>query len=180
MVTTIRTHPWTMMTFRFENEFNAHTMKRVRSLPGRLFAGCVILKVKTVNKIEVKLLLIETLPEWRFLGKATEAMKWLCEMADGHDIQISLCPVQLEDDSMSCMQLTRWYQKFGFVRLGFDFEMVRYPSEKCQRCGCKIIEGICQNYGCEHEDGRRTTDLGASPAIPRNRKAHGTKGCHST
>lgn len=127
MNTLLRTFPWKTKIFRFESEFKEHTKRPPVRRNGRLFADAVLLNIRKVNSIEVRLLMIETLPEHMNQGKASEALSWLCEMADAYQLQISLCPVPQYSDTLTLMQLTAWYQKYGFVRLGYDDEMIRYP-----------------------------------------------------
>lgn len=118
-----------MTTFRFEDEFRSCTQKRSPDLRGRLFAGHTVLHIKKVHSQEYRLCYIETLPGRRERGFATDALKWLCEMADAYDVKLCLTPVKIEDDStISVIQLTRWYQRFGFVRIGLQDEMVRQPN----------------------------------------------------
>lgn len=120
--------PLMTQTFLFEDEYKSHTIKRRRDFRGRLFASHVVLDVKRINSTEVRLCYIETLPNRRLRGFATDALSWLCEVADAHSIKIWLCPVRMEDESMTVCQLTHWYQKFGFKRIGCNDDMVRYPN----------------------------------------------------
>jgi hypothetical protein len=118
------------MTSRFEKEFVRHTRGRSRSLRGRLFAHSVVLDIKKVNSTEMRLMYIETM-RCKRTGLATEAMSWLCELADAYNVQLSLTPVPYDRQSMNVVQLTKWYQSFGFVRIGMQDEMVRYAHACC-------------------------------------------------
>lgn len=93
---------------------------------GRLFQGAVKVNITALNKIEVRILNIETIPILRRNNYATECMEWLCELADDLEVQLTLAPCSDDSGGMDNVRLTAWYQKFGFVRLYAD-EMVRYP-----------------------------------------------------
>lgn len=113
----------------FEQEFNQGTKKRCRRLRGRLFARDVVMQLAQVNSIEFRLAYIETV-RGRKKGKGTYAMQWLCEIADVHRVRLALAPCSFAASNvgMSNVQLTAWYQKFGFRRIGMLDEMVRFPN----------------------------------------------------
>lgn len=120
----------TTKTFLFRKQFDQETACSKGS--GRLFSHRVKINVKVVNRGEIRILNIETLPLFRHMGYATVCLNWLCAMADQLQVQISLgaCPMDGER-GLDLVDLTAWYQRHGFVRLGFDDEMVRYPKAKC-------------------------------------------------
>lgn len=122
-------HQATTRTFLFREEFNRRTATRRGS--GRLFSNRVSVNVKVVNKGEIRILNIETLPLFRRMGYASICLNWLCTMADQLQVQISLgaCPMD-GTRGLDLVDLTAWYQRHGFVRLGFDDEMIRYPKGK--------------------------------------------------
>lgn len=112
----------------FEDEFNAKTIKRRRDLRGRKFLGSVALQVHKKTSTVYRLAYIETFPSKRNWGMASLALKFLCDLADIHQIQLELCPVQLEENGLNLLDLTRWYQRFGFRRIGMQDEMIRQPK----------------------------------------------------
>ena len=114
------------MKSHFETRFNRMTTKRRDSLSGRLLERKVLLQIATINSGEIKLTYMETAKQYRRQGFATDALTWLCELADECEMRLCLCPYEVEE-SMNVIQLTIWYQKFGFVRIGLQDEMMRYP-----------------------------------------------------
>lgn len=128
--TTIRgPHQWTTKMFRFECEFNQHTERGCRNTVGRIFAKSVRLHISHVNSSEMRIHLIESLPKHEGKGKGSEALSWLCEMADAHQIELSLraCP-QYRNFGLNLVDLVQWYRRHGFVLLGSEYEMKRYPN----------------------------------------------------
>lgn len=116
------------MTYHFEDEFVKRTTKRRRDLRGREFMGSVALSILKKGEHLYRLTYIETLPLLRSNGNASLAMAWLCTLADECDVTLELCPVPLDDMGMDIVHLTAWYQKFGFIRIGMQDEMVRQPK----------------------------------------------------
>lgn len=114
-------------TFHFRSEFLSCT-KTQRVGRGRMFACHTSIDIGIVSAHEVRLKHIETLPMLRRNGYGSDAVEWLCELADEYQVEISLCPCSF-DPAIDDIRLTAWYQKFGFVRLGIDNEMIRYPKE---------------------------------------------------
>lgn len=127
----------TMRTFHSDNEptfestFNEKTTPRPRSLRGRLFADAVAIQLFKVNSYIYRLTYIETVPERRKWGLASAAMRFLCKLADEFSIQLELCPVQLDSAGLNFLDLVRWYQQFGFYRIGMNDEMIRPPKREC-------------------------------------------------
>lgn len=112
----------------FNAEFQEHTKGR-NGVRGRKFADYVHLEVKRINSTEYRIFYIRVDTLQRMQGYGSEAMTWLCELADAHNIKLSLCPAKDTDDpGMNTIALTRWYQTFGFVRIGMQDEMMRYPN----------------------------------------------------
>lgn len=68
-------------------------------------------------------------------GGGTEAMTFLCRLADKHDVKMHLTAKAYQDDRMSTAQLKSWYERFGFHEdedsFGDDeegWDMIRYPG----------------------------------------------------
>jgi len=116
------------MTYPFEDEFMERTTKRRRDLRGRQFMQCVALSINCINSATYRLTYIETLSHLRGYGYASLALNWLCGLADKHEIQLELVPVPLDEDTPDLVRLTRWYQSFGFRRIGMNDEMIRQPK----------------------------------------------------
>jgi hypothetical protein len=115
-------------TSPFETEFREMTKPRY-GCRGRLFAKHVRIEISTVNSEEIRLNWIYVEEGRRHRGYATDAVRWLCELADAHKIKIALNPLgDPDDNAMNTMQLTAWYQKFDFVRIGLQDEMQRLPN----------------------------------------------------
>lgn len=61
---------------------------------------------------------LETLPEFRHRGHATELMKYICKDADNRKIVLVLMVEPYGGDApMTTEQLVEWYAKFGFTPL---------------------------------------------------------------
>lgn len=120
-------------TQTFLSEFN-NVCKPRRNICGRLFSNTVRIELNEVNSHEYRLNWIYVQPKERGKGHASFALRWLCDLADAHNIRLSLSPANLMvrtgDMGMNTLQLTAWYQKFGFVRIGMQDEMMRYPNGK--------------------------------------------------
>jgi GNAT superfamily N-acetyltransferase len=117
-----------LRTTTFLSEFDAAT-KQHRNVRGRLFSSTVRIEVTRVNSQEYRLCWMYVQPKQRGKGYARQAMQWLCELADGYNIRLSLHPLgHPDDEAMNTHQLTAWYQKFGFIRIGMQDEMMRYPN----------------------------------------------------
>lgn len=119
-------NPQKKKTFHFKSEFTDCTQRRRRDLRGRMFAEHTILDMRVISASEMRLCYIETLSGLRHNGFASDALSWLCELADEYECNISLTPCSYDEKSMNTIRLTAWYQKFGFVRIGFNDEMMRY------------------------------------------------------
>lgn len=119
-------HQWTK-TYRFEQEYKQLTKPRQGAPHIRVFARHVNLHISITNHQEIRLHMIKTPIGSRRRGFASDALKWLCEMADGHGIRITLCPAPEKDCNMSLVGLTLWYNKHGFEDFDND-EMIRYPK----------------------------------------------------
>jgi len=52
-----------------------------------------------------------------------------------------------EEDEGSIQQRKTLIERFSQIMCCAP---IRTEPEKCPRCGCRMIAGICQNYGCEH------------------------------
>lgn len=68
-------------------------------------------------------------------GGGTAAMKFLCGLADKHDVKMTLTAKSYSEGRMSTQQLKDWYETFGFTEdddtMGDEFEgydMIRYPN----------------------------------------------------
>lgn len=117
-----------MTTSPFRSEFESVT-KPHRSIRGRLFAGQVRIELSKINSFEYRVNWLYVQPKARKHGYAGQAMEWLCELADAHNIRLSLCPLgDPEDEALTTVELTAWYQRFGFFRIGLQDEMMRYPN----------------------------------------------------
>jgi hypothetical protein len=114
----------------FESTFNAKTTARPRSLRGRVYADSVVMHINKVNSHIYRLTNIETFPERRKWGLASSAMRFLCKLADEFGVQLELCPVQLDSTGLNFLDLVRWYQQFGFYRIGLHDEMIRPPKQE--------------------------------------------------
>lgn len=115
-------------TTTFLSEFN-NVCKPRRNICGRLFSNTVRLELNEVNSHEYRLNWIYVQPKERGKGHASFALQWLCDLADAHGIRLSLSPSGHSGDvALNTVQLTAWYQKFGFVRIGMQNEMMRYPN----------------------------------------------------
>lgn len=138
------THQQTTKTSLFNQEFMRSTRHRGRAYRnGRLFAQHTVVSCNIVNSMEVRLTHIETLAAFRGKGMSSECLNWLCELADAYQVQIVLCPVQLDTTGLDVLALTAWYQRHGFVRLGFDDEMIRYPKSVGQATEQPRQEASC-------------------------------------
>lgn len=68
-------------------------------------------------------------------GQASAALKWLCELADKHNVTMDLIvsPIKnagaVEGKSLTKSQLTAWYAKNGFVKTRND-TMERTPKKE--------------------------------------------------
>jgi GNAT superfamily N-acetyltransferase len=112
----------------FLSEFDAAT-KPHRNVRGRLFSGTVRIELVRINSEEYRIGWIYVQPKQRKKGHADQAISWLCELADAHNIRLALHPLgHPDDEAMNTHQLTAWYQKYGFVRIGMQDEMMRYPN----------------------------------------------------
>lgn len=60
---------------------------------------------------------LQTLPEFRHKGHATELMKYICKDADIRKIILVLMVEPFDDEPLSQEQLAEWYGKFGFQPL---------------------------------------------------------------
>ena len=118
------------MTFHFELEFIRRTHQRQRNQRGRLFMSIVALQIHRINEDTYRLTFIETIPLLRQHGYASIAMDWLCRLADDYGMKLELCPVQLDKAGLDLVSLTAWYQRFGFLRIGLQDEMTRYPNRQ--------------------------------------------------
>lgn len=111
----------------FLSEFN-NVCKPRRNICGRLFSNTVRIELNEVNSQEYRLNWIYVQPKERNKKHASFAMRWLCDLADAHNIRLSLSPSGHKGDvALNTHQLTAWYQKFGFMRIGMQNEMMRYP-----------------------------------------------------
>lgn len=121
--------PVRMMIYPFEKEFMSCTSMARHGRLSRLFAGAVHIGIAQVNSETVRITNIEILsPRLRRKGLASEAIDWLGELADAHNVKLSLTPASGDRHAMSTVQLTAWYQRHGFVRIGMQDEMLRYPN----------------------------------------------------
>jgi GNAT superfamily N-acetyltransferase len=119
-----------MMTSPFRYEFEEVT-KPHRNVRGRLFADHVRIEVHKVNSEEYRLTWLFVEERFRRKGLATQAIEWLCDLADAHNIKLVLSPLGDPDEhALTTIQLTAWYQKFGFFRIGMQDEMKRLPNGK--------------------------------------------------
>jgi hypothetical protein len=138
----------TTRTYHFNKEFLMGTRSRRRADgDGRLFAGHTIVSCRIVNSIEIRLAYIQSLPLLRGTGMASECLDWICDLADAHQVQITLCPAQMDKNGLDVLMLTAWYQRRGFKRLGFNDEMIRYSCKV--DCTCHTRRG-CEIHG--HND----------------------------
>lgn len=122
--------PAKTMTYRFRQEFERNTTRKTKSERGRLFARYVTIQIGIVNSGEIRIQYIAVHPCSRKHGYASECLGWLCELADAYNVKLCLTPCSMDtiNPGMNLLQLTAWYSKFGFVRLGLNDEMVRYPT----------------------------------------------------
>lgn len=111
------------MTYLFELKVKERTTKQPGTYRGRSYFGFVYFQLRKVNHIEFRIDWFETKLEYRGMGQGTDCLGWLCDLADDYQIQLSLRP-----SDANLVRLTSWYQKFGFIRLGFQNEMIRYPA----------------------------------------------------
>lgn len=114
-----------MKTFLFEQEYKAVTKRRRGASLGRVFATIVVIQISTVNSEEIRINYIEAYT--KNLGHGTQALKWLCELADAYGVRLilkvqpeSCCPIPF-------FKLSEWYIKHGFKRMAVNNEMIRYP-----------------------------------------------------
>jgi hypothetical protein len=101
-------------------------------------------------------------------GAGSEALSWLCEIADKHRVSIA-ADVNPADDNVEFGRLVEWYERFGFIRqsdeedMGSDDWYLRKPAQttdiddslKCPKCGepaTKTTDGygiFCQKHGLQ-------------------------------
>ena len=60
---------------------------------------------------------LQTLPEFRHKGHATELMNYICKDADNRKVILVLMVEPFDDEPMTVEQLVAWYGKFGFTPL---------------------------------------------------------------
>lgn len=65
----------------------------------------------------------------KHLGKASEVMKQICDIADNHNVGMALEAKAFgtSKDKLTTSQLVNWYRKFGFKPIGYG-TMERVPS----------------------------------------------------
>jgi hypothetical protein len=67
----------------------------------------------------------------RHIGKASEVMKQICDIADNHNVGMALeakaFGANNTKDKLTTSQLVNWYRKFGFKPIGYG-TMERVPS----------------------------------------------------
>lgn len=66
----------------------------------------------------------------KHLGKATEVLKQICDIADNHNVGMALEAKAFgtSKDKLTTSQLVNWYRKFGFKPIGYG-TMERVPSD---------------------------------------------------
>lgn len=124
------TLPLKTKTSLFEDAYLSRTDKKRGSRVHRIFKQRTVVHIDVINSIEVRLRYIETIAALRCNGFGSECLSFLCDLADQYGVQISLKVMPFGYRSLDAVQLTLWYQRFGFERLGFENEMVRYPNER--------------------------------------------------
>lgn len=66
----------------------------------------------------------------RETGEASKALRWVCSLADKHDVTLSLYvePIKKYQPGLSIVQLRKWYTRAGFVRYeNHPYVMERKP-----------------------------------------------------
>ena len=65
----------------------------------------------------------------KHLGKASEVLKQICDIADNHNVGMALEAKAFgtSKDKLTTSQLVNWYRKFGFKPIGYG-TMERVPS----------------------------------------------------
>lgn len=111
----------------FKKEYESVTKKR-HGVRARLFAHSVHIELNEINAHEYRIAYMLVQDKQRQRGLATECLSWLCELADAYEVKLRLAPCGDPDqEAMSTVRLTAWYQTFGFVRIGMQDEMERLP-----------------------------------------------------
>lgn len=62
-------------------------------------------------------------------GHGSEALKWICKLADKHQCEIVLHPIANNHNFLSTRQLRNWYARHDFVARGRTW-MIRVPRNK--------------------------------------------------
>ena len=90
----------------------------------RIYGDNVLIELRFWDK-KIWLSSIMTLERRR--GSGGEAMVWLMQLADKHNLRIGLTPSPFGAGGMSKAVLTKWYKKLGFKLVGSCFAREPHP-----------------------------------------------------
>lgn len=112
----------------FEEDFRRATKKHPISFMRTIFD--VKLHISSPCEGFIRLHMIGTPYSRRRQGFASNALRWLCSLADRHKITLELLASAQDEDSPSNYELRCWYKKFGFKgrTCDWDEDMVRRPE----------------------------------------------------
>jgi hypothetical protein len=127
----------------------------------RELEGCAV--TLAIDDGAIQIASIEALEPGR--GAGTRAMRKLCELADQHQVELTLIADPFKSDSgrpiITRAKLMHWYHGFGFRACSVhSYQMRRPPVLACEACGAPENDGklhsIPSNYReqCNHIMGR--------------------------
>jgi hypothetical protein len=102
---------------RFIDEFVRGTMPTPCG-PGRIFGLTGIAlgaRVDIRKGFEGRIRVTEIWALEKRKGFGTNALRWLCDMADTHGVTLELTPKRIGKVGMTDAQLRRWYKAYGFA-----------------------------------------------------------------
>lgn len=115
----------------YENETTDHPFDHTM----RLWDQTVGLELSTFNRaIHISSIISF---DKKNAGQASKALKWLCDLADKHQVKMELIAEPIKNAgsrdgvSLSKSQLKSWYERYGFKSESgedYDDEMIRFPS----------------------------------------------------
>jgi hypothetical protein len=93
-----------------------------------LVGGVLIGLRPTLAGDAIYVMKIKTSERLRGQGAASEALAWLCSLADEHSVTLCLEVEPFDFGGLSEAELLGWYKRFGFT--GNAREMIREPAEE--------------------------------------------------
>ncbi len=90
--------------------------RELRRTPGSI-AGVRhdVMIVLDVNAAEIHLVRLRTAKHLAGQGCGSKTLRWLCRLADRHDITIALEPIANAHAMLTNQELRAWYTRHGFV-----------------------------------------------------------------